>query len=148
MSESGVVNSLTEIDGQQPEAQARAQVDAIDISVCIVNWNCRALLRGCLESLRRQPAGIRWEVIVVDNGSKDGAADMVERDFHETTLVRNGTNFGFSRANNQAARLACGRYLSFLNNDTLVPPRALAESVDVAAAHPPIGIDAPRPRDD
>ena len=148
MSESAVVNSLTEIPSQQPEAQARAQVDAIDISVCIVNWNCRALLRGCLESLRRQPAGIRWEVIVVDNGSKDGAADMVERDFHETTLVRNGTNFGFSRANNQAARLACGRYVFFLNNDTLVPPGALEELVDFADAHPGIGIVGPRLRNE
>src|SRR5436190_21020507 len=147
MSESGVVNSLTEIHRQQPEAQARAQVDAIDISVCIVNWNCRALLRGCLESLRRQPTGIRWEVIVVDNGSKDGAADMVERDFPETTLVRNGTNLGFSRANNQAARLASGRYVFFLNNDTIVPPGALEELVDLADASPGIGIVGARLRD-
>src|SRR5438067_5860893 len=116
MPESGVINSLTEIPSQQPEAQARAQVDAIDISVCIVNWNCRELLRGCLESLRRQPAGIRCEIIVVDNGSTDGAADMVEHDFPEALLLRNQANLGFSRANNQAARFARGRYLFFLNN--------------------------------
>jgi GT2 family glycosyltransferase len=122
-------------------------IGAIDISVCIVNWNCRELLRGCLESMRRQPPGIRWEVIVVDNGSIDGAADMVERDFPQVTLVRNQTNVGFSRANNQAARLALGRYLFFLNNDTVVPPVALEELVDYADAHPGIGIIGPRLRD-
>jgi GT2 family glycosyltransferase len=100
-----------------------------------------------LESLRRQPAGVRWEVIVVDNGSTDGAADMVERDFPEVTLVRNQTNLGFSRANNQAARIALGRYLFFLNNDTIVPPGALEELVDYADAHPEIGILGPKLRD-
>jgi len=129
-----------------PEAPARGQA-AIDISVCIANWNCRNLLRGCLESLRRQPHGINWEVIVVDNASTDGADDMVERDFPEATLVRNQANLGFSRANNQAARLAHGRFLFFLNNDTIVPPGALEDLVDFADAHPGIGILGPRLRD-
>jgi GT2 family glycosyltransferase len=122
-------------------------IDGVDISVCIVNWNCRELLRGCLESLRRQPTSIRWEVIVVDNGSTDGAADMVQCDFPEAALVRNQSNVGFSRANNQAAQLARGRYLFFLNNDTLVPPGVLEELVDYADAHPGIGILGPRLRD-
>jgi GT2 family glycosyltransferase len=123
------------------------QTGTVDVSVCIVNWNCRDLLRDCLESLCRQPNGIRWEVIVIDNGSTDGAGDMVERDFREVVFVRNGTNLGFSRANNQAARLARGRYLFFLNNDTVVSPGALEELVDFADAHPAIGIIGPRLRD-
>src|SRR5262245_8899432 len=49
----------------------------IDVSVCIANWNCRDLLRACLESLHDQPQGVRLETIVVDNASTDGAADMV-----------------------------------------------------------------------
>lgn len=115
------------------------------VSVCIVNWNCRELLRACLQSLMVQE--IPLEVIVVDNASTDGAADMVEREFPEVILVRNRVNAGFSRANNQAAAIARGRYLFFLNNDTLVPPGALEVLVDFADAHPEAGIVGPRLRD-
>ncbi len=118
-----------------------------DISVCIVNWNCRDLLRSCLESLLYHEQGARLEVIVVDNASADGAADMVAREFPEVVLVRNDHNAGFARANNQGARLARGRYLFFLNNDTAVPPETLGQLLDYAKAHPEVGILAPRLRD-
>src|SRR6266705_281378 len=71
-----------------------------DVSVCIANWNCRELLRSCLESLHDQPQGVRLETIVVDNASEDGAAAMVARDFPEVVLLRNPTNLGFAKANN------------------------------------------------
>src|SRR5438132_9364606 len=71
----------------------------IDVSVCIPNWNCRELLRTCLESLQDRRQGVRLEIIVVDNASTDGAADMVARDFPEVTLIRNTSNLGFARAN-------------------------------------------------
>src|SRR3954451_22760064 len=74
---------------------------SIDISVCIANWNCRDLLRACLESLHDRPQGVRLETIVVDNASHDGAAAMVARDFPEVILVRNDANRGFAKANNQ-----------------------------------------------
>jgi GT2 family glycosyltransferase len=115
------------------------------VSVCIANWNCRDLLRRCLESLRR-PQGVRFETIVVDNGSADGAADMVAREFPEVTLVRNRDNRGFSRANNQAAARARGRYLFFLNNDTVVPPGTLRQFVAFAEANPGVGMVGPRLR--
>ncbi|MCI0464512.1 MAG: glycosyltransferase [Gemmataceae bacterium] len=119
----------------------------VDVSVCIANWNCRDLLRACLESLHDQPQGVRVETVVVDNASADGAADMVEREFPEVVLIRNATNVGFARANNQAARRARGRYLFFLNNDTIVPPGALSRLVDYAEAHPEAGMVGPRLRD-
>jgi GT2 family glycosyltransferase len=115
--------------------------------VCIVNWNCRDILRDCLESLLRHEQGVAAEVIVVDNGSDDGAADMVAADFPEVLLIRNAENTGFARANNQAARHARGRYLFFLNNDTLVPPETLAQLVEEAERNPATGILAPRLRD-
>ena len=77
----------------------------IDVTICIANWNCRELLRRCLESLHDQPQGVRIETIVVDNASEDGAAEMVVRDFPEVILIRNAENRGFARANNQAAAL-------------------------------------------
>src|SRR5438876_720723 len=101
----------------------------IDVSVCIANWNCRELLRACLESLQDQPQGVRLETIVVDNASQDGAAAMVARDFPDVILVRNSANVGFAKANNQAAGRARGRYLFFLNNDTVVPAGSLRRLV-------------------
>jgi GT2 family glycosyltransferase len=119
----------------------------IDVSVCIANWNCRELLHGCLESLDGHLQGVRVETIVADNASSDGAADMVEREFPEVILHRNATNVGFARANNQAAERARGRYLLFLNNDTIVPPGALRRLIDYAEAHPEVGMVGPRLRD-
>src|SRR5207245_11394963 len=108
------------------------------------NWKWRELLRACLESLHDQPQGVTLETIVVDNASQDGAADMVAREFPEAILIRNRANVGFARANNQAAQRARGRYVFFLNNDTVVPAGALGRLVDHADAHPQIGIIAPR----
>jgi GT2 family glycosyltransferase len=119
----------------------------IDVSVCIANWNCREQLRACLESLHDTPQGVRLETIVVDNGSTDGAADMVAREFPEVILLRNSRNLGFARANNQAAEQSRGRYLFFLNNDTVVPPGSLERLVHYAIAHPEIGMIGPRLRD-
>lgn len=119
----------------------------VDVSACIVNWNCKETLRGCLQSLRAQAADVRLEVFVVDNASTDGAAAMVAREFPEVVLLRNAANAGFARANNRAARLAGGRYLFFLNNDTVVPPGAIRRLFDYAAAHPEVGMIGPRLRD-
>jgi N-acetylglucosaminyl-diphospho-decaprenol L-rhamnosyltransferase len=117
------------------------------VSVCIVNWNCRKLLKACLRSLTSKLQGLRLEVIVVDNASTDGAPEMVARVFPRVVLVRNADNAGFARANNQAARLARGRCLFFLNNDTVVPPGALRRLVEYARTHPEIGLLGPRLRD-
>jgi GT2 family glycosyltransferase len=130
-----------------PTADLRPPLTADPVvSVCIANWNCRELLRRCLESLHRQPQGVRFETVVVDNASADGAADMVAREFPEVALVRNRQNLGFSRANNQAAARAKGRYLFFLNNDTVVPPLTLRAFVAYAEANPTVGMVGPRLR--
>jgi N-acetylglucosaminyl-diphospho-decaprenol L-rhamnosyltransferase len=118
-----------------------------EVSVCIVNWNCRAHLRACLRSLRSALQGVRLEIIVVDNGSTDGAPEMVERLFPHVLLLRNNDNLGFARANNQAAAKARGRYLFFLNNDTIVPPGSLRRLLDYARAHPEVGLIGPALRD-
>jgi GT2 family glycosyltransferase len=118
-----------------------------DVTVCIANWNCRELLRRCLASLLRSPQGVNVEVIVVDNASSDGAAAMTAREFPEVRLIRNERNLGFSRANNQAARIAQGRYLFFLNNDTVVPPETLDRLLSYLEANPDVSLVGPLLRD-
>ena len=103
-----------------PNAQPIAQ--PIDLSIIIVNWNVRDLLRQCLASVWQQgglPAE-RLQVIVVDNDSHDGSAEMVAREFPAAELIANRDNLGFGRANNQALPLCRGRYVMLLNPDTLV----------------------------
>jgi N-acetylglucosaminyl-diphospho-decaprenol L-rhamnosyltransferase len=114
------------------------------VSVCIVNWNCKDMLRNCLRSLRSSRQGVRVEVIVVDNASADGAADMVRSEFPHVKLIRNRDNAGFARGNNQAARVARGRYLFFLNNDTLAPRGTLKRLIRYARTQPNLGLLGPR----
>ncbi len=94
----------------------------MDVSVVIVNHNTQAFLRGCLDHALPELAGRDSEVFVVDNGSNDGSAAMVRRDFPSVTLLENGENLGFARANNRALRLARGRHVLLLNPDTEVAP--------------------------
>ena len=115
-----------------------------DVSICIANWNCRDYLHGCLKSILERPQGVSVEVIVVDNASTDGATEMVTSEFPNVVLVRNAENHGFARASNQAAICATGRYIFFLNNDTIVPPGTLSRLVAFADAHPQIGMIGPR----
>jgi hypothetical protein len=110
----------------------------------VANWNCRDLLRNCLTSLFDEPQGVAFEVVVVDNASEDGATEMVAEEFPQVRLVRNPANLGFSRANNQAAAVARGRFLFFLNNDTELPAFALRAFVKYAEANPAVGMLGPR----
>jgi N-acetylglucosaminyl-diphospho-decaprenol L-rhamnosyltransferase len=143
------IETLTVASGQPRAHSGRRTADGgIDISVCIVNWNCRDYLQACLQSLREAALEVSLEVLVVDNGSSDGAADMVAELFPEVVLIRNAENVGFARGNNQAAERAHGRYLFFLNNDTIVPPGTLRGLLDYAQAHPETGILGPQLRDE
>ncbi|HUI55441.1 MAG TPA: glycosyltransferase family 2 protein [Bryobacteraceae bacterium] len=94
------------------------------ISVIVVNWNRKDLLRACLGSLARQ-AGAEFETIVVDNGSSDGSAELAEREFG-ARVIRNQQNLGFCAANNQGIAAARGEFIALLNNDTEAEPGWLA----------------------
>ncbi|MGN6525000.1 MAG: glycosyltransferase family 2 protein [Burkholderiaceae bacterium] len=103
----------------------------IDLSIIIVNWNVRDLLRECLRSTL-EDGGIlpgRLELVVVDNDSRDGSVEMVRAEFPQLPLIANRENVGFGRANNQALPLCHGRHVLLLNPDTRVLPGALAALV-------------------
>ncbi len=131
----------------RPPGRPRTAAPPVDVSVCIANWNCRDYLGTCLASILQVPHGVTVEVIVVDNASADGAADLVADEFPSVVLVRNAENLGFARASNQAAERATGRYLFFLNNDTILPPYTLGDLVAFADANPDVGMVGPRLRD-
>jgi GT2 family glycosyltransferase len=106
------------------------------VSVVIVNWNTRETLRDCLRTVYEQTKDVEFEVIVVDNASVDGSADMVRTSFPQALLLANSANRGFAAANNQGIEVAKGRYVLLLNSDTLVLDGALDRMVRFAEAHP------------
>lgn len=114
------------------------------LSICIVGWNVAGDLRGCLHSLYEREQGIDYEVIVVDNGSRDGTLEMLRREFPQVLRVENRENRGFGTANNQGIRLARGGYVLFLNPDTLVHPGALAKMVAFLRDRPGVGVVGPK----
>lgn len=116
----------------------------MDLSIVIVNWNTRELLRACLTSVRHRLKGVEAEIWVVDNGSTDGSQAMLAKTFPEVRLIANERNLGFAAANNQALRLAAGRHVLLLNSDTLVHGRVLAEAVAWMDRHPDVGVMGPR----
>jgi GT2 family glycosyltransferase len=109
----------------RPEAAPLELTSAVaeparDVSVIVVNWNTLGRLRDCLASIRDHFAGVDHEVIVIDNASSDGSPDMVAEEFPHVRLVRNADNVGFGRANNQAMRIARGKWFLLLNSDTVL----------------------------
>jgi len=112
----------------------------MDISIVIVSWNTREMLRSCLKSLSDSQQQLRIETIVIDNASDDGSADMVAAEFPRINLIRNTDNKGFGTATNQGLRIAKGRYSLLLNSDTLCHGDVLASSVAYMDAHPNVGM--------
>ncbi|MCC6389941.1 MAG: glycosyltransferase, partial [Bryobacterales bacterium] len=86
------------------------------LSVIVVNWNRKELLRACLASLLSQE-GVQKEIIVVDNGSSDGSVQMLEQEFRSVKVIGNTVNLGFCAANNQGIAAASGEFIALLNND-------------------------------
>jgi Predicted glycosyltransferases len=115
-----------------------------DLSVIIVNWNVRNLLRRCLHSILASLPACQLEIIVVDNGSTDGSPEMVRTEFPQVHLMANPDNRGFTGANNQGLAVARGRYVLLLNPDTEVVGDALETLVAFADAHPDVGVVGPQ----
>jgi GT2 family glycosyltransferase len=112
----------------------------MDISVVIVNWNTRDILRDCLKTIYEQTARVDFEVVVVDNASEDGSVEMVRSEFPQAVLLANQKNVGYAAANNQGMKIAGGRYVLVLNSDTLILDGAIDKMVEFADAHPGAGV--------
>jgi len=116
----------------------------LDLTVIIPSYNTRSLLAGCLASIYRHTAGIRFEVICLDDHSPDSSADMVARDFPQVMLVRNPVNQFYVRNNNLGLKMSRARYACLLNSDTLLVSNAFRELVGYMDAHPEVAACGPR----
>lgn len=110
-----------------------------DLSLIIINWNTRDLVRQCLASVYAHSPEGKFEVFVVDNASTDDSVAMVQAHFPQVRLIQNHENVGFARANNQAIQVCAGHYVLLLNSDTKVMPGALETLVQFMEAHPEAG---------
>lgn len=112
------------------------------VSVIILNWNGKRFLHDCLSSLKRQTFA-DFEVILVDNGSRDGSTEFIKRNFGDfVKLIENKANYGFAGGNNIGISNAKGRYIVLLNNDTRADPQFLKQLVCVAEQYPRVGMCA------
>ena len=112
---------------------------SMKLSVVIVNYNVEHFLEQCLLSVRKAMQLVNGEVFVVDNNSIDGSVKMVKEKFPEAKLIANKENLGFSKANNQAMRMASGEYILLLNPDTVVEDDTFEKVVTFMDHHPEAG---------
>ena len=115
----------------------------LDLSIVIVNFNTRDIVLDCLKSIHAHTEGISFETVVVDNHSTDGSQSAIKTAFPKVTLIENKDNSGFSSANNQAIKIACGRYTVLLNSDTLLTENCFAKIVRYLDDHPKFAILSP-----
>jgi len=116
----------------------------MDISICIVSWNVKDLLRECLSSIYDSAPELRYEVVVVDNNSRDGSGELVRENFPKITLIPNRVNCGFAAACNQAIRQSRGRYILLLNPDTRIQSGSLEEMLRFLDERPFSGGGGPK----
>src|SRR3989344_9058371 len=92
----------------------------LDLSIIIVSYNTSDFLKECLESIKKNTERLNYEIIVVDNPSSDNSVKMIKKEFPQVLLIESRKNLGFSKANNVGVKKSKGRYVLFLNPDTVV----------------------------
>jgi hypothetical protein len=128
----------------QPVPGPAPEADEIELSIVIVAWNVRDLVLDCLASIEDSRLRLRYEVILVDNGSADGTVAAVRRQFPRTRLIALPCNVGFGAGNNHGLRSMRGRHAVLLNSDTIVLPGGLERCVRYLDLHPEVGVVGPQ----
>jgi GT2 family glycosyltransferase len=116
----------------------------LDVSIVIVSFNTRDLLRECLQILAKYVDNVHYETLVIDNASCDGSAAMVAQTFPDVKLIRSEVNLGFAAANNLGFKQAAGRYVVLLNSDAFITPQALTYAVTYMQQCPEVGLAGAR----
>ena len=116
----------------------------MDVSVVIVNYNTRDALQRCVRAVQDAVTGAVSEVIVVDNASEDGSAEMVRQRFPDVSLICNEHNLFYTRATNQGIRIAQGRYVLIVNPDVTFLNGSFDRMFEYLERHPEVGAVSPR----
>jgi len=111
-----------------------------DVSLIIVSFNTREVLRESLQSVERERGDLRLEIFVVDNNSRDGSVEMVEICFPHVRILRSQVNLGFGAANNVAIELAQGEFIVLLNSDAFLQPHSLQISFNRMNENKDVGL--------
>tara|TARA_B110000037_G_scaffold112649_1_gene129842 strand:- start:1070 stop:3019 length:1950 start_codon:yes stop_codon:yes gene_type:complete len=111
----------------------------LELSIVIVNYNVKEFLTQCLDSIFKSQTQYNYEVIVVDNSSRDSGRDEICSTFKDITWIDNSENVGFGRANNQGFSRAKGVYTLILNPDTVLQEDTLEKCISYLLAHPEVG---------
>lgn len=115
-------------------------IESPDISIVIVSFNTKELLRQCLETTMQESQGLNYEIIVIDNASKDCSAELVAIQFPQINLIKSKVNLGFAAANNIGFKNAKGRYIVLLNTDAFLHPGTLRKAVIKMDKDPDVGM--------
>lgn len=115
-----------------------------DISIIIVSWNAKQYLVDCLKSIAQNQNGFLQEIIVVDNASTDGSAEILEKEYPDVKLIRNHENLGFAKANNIGIKASDGKYLALVNSDIIVLGDCIGKMIQFMERNPSVGMAGPR----
>lgn len=110
-----------------------------DVSIVFTNWNTRDFMRDCINSVVEKTQGLTYEIIVVDDGSTDGSAEMLQREFPDVKIFINEKNLGVAKAYNRGVIQARGRYVQMLNTDMILVNNAIKILYDFLENHPEVG---------
>jgi hypothetical protein len=110
-------NSIQAGAGSCPSGGPGRSSASVTVSVVIVSWNAKDYLIDCLNSLSGKACSYPMEIIVVDNASSDGSAEIVRDRYPQVRLIRNGANLGFAKANNIGIQQSSGKYVCLVNSD-------------------------------
>ncbi|QAT41045.1 glycosyltransferase family 2 protein [Clostridium sp. JN-9] len=116
----------------------------MDVSIIIVNYNTKDLLRDCIKSIKETTKDLEYEIIVSDNKSSDGSSEMLKEEFKDVILLENERNGGFAYANNKGIKIAKGKYIFLLNSDTIVLENSILNMYNYMEENTYIGILGPK----
>ncbi len=117
--------------------------DDFKLSIIIVSYNTKNILKNCLDSIFNKIKEINFEVWVVDNASTDGSVGMIKKEFPKVNIIENKKNVGFAGANNQTIKKANGQYIFLLNPDTIILDENIKEIIKFMDDHQQAGACGP-----
>ncbi|OGF20560.1 hypothetical protein A2316_00405 [Candidatus Falkowbacteria bacterium RIFOXYB2_FULL_38_15] len=135
---------VKKIEKKSRDVVAIRATNPLDVSIIILNYKTKGLLRECLRVIKAVSPKLNYEIIVVDNGSGDGTGKMMKEEFSETKFIASDRNLGYAAGNNLGIKEAKGRYVMIMNADIIIFPESIEKLVSYMDTHRDVGIVAPK----